>query len=587
MGQFLSPSARRLCIALVPLAFVGGLLEGAVLVVVVKLAGQLAGDDSSLSLGPLSIPIDSAADLTIVGGVLLVMSAACMVTGSALGARVQADVMQLARRRLGQAFARADIAHQSARPASEVVELLTVQITAVDSIAFNLMNLTSAATIFVAYLALAIATEPIAALVAGIAGLVLHYAIQPFGKAARRAAKRSIAESQRYVGWTSESIALAREIKVAGVGEASMERSTRLARTLAESTSRQRLLLAIAGAAYQSAALGLVLGGIAVVRSLDVASPSSLGAVIVLLVRALSYGQRITQGVQTLSSSVPRVEAVFDAVQELEGGADHFGGEDLELVQQLELDLVEYGYLPSHPVLHGVSLRVDAGESIGIVGPSGSGKTTLVQILLRLRTPWSGQYLVNGKPAASYSADAWSRAVALVPQDNRMLTGTLIDNVQFLRDVDRDDAVEALRAAALDSASLPDGDATVVGPGIRELSGGQAQRLGLARALAVHPTMLVLDEPTSALDAITEATIQTSLLALKGTTTTFIVAHRLSTLDVCDRVIVMRDGHIDAFGPLDDLRRTNDYVRRAYELARLPDSDVDGSIADADVPGPT
>ena len=196
---------------------------------------------------------------------------------------------------------------------------------------------------------------------------------------------------------------------------------------------------------------------------------------------------------------------------------------------------------PGQPVLSDISFEVDRGEAVGVVGPSGAGKLTLVQILLQLRTPETGRYLVNGVPAEQFARDDWHRRVAYVPQEPRLIHASVADNIRYFRSLD-DEAVERTgRLARIhdDVLRWSNGYDTIVGPRADAVSGGQQQRICLARALAAQPEVIVLDEPTSSLDPRSEVLIQESLIALKSEVTLFIVAHRMSTLEVCDRVMVI------------------------------------------------
>jgi ABC-type multidrug transport system fused ATPase/permease subunit len=231
-------------------------------------------------------------------------------------------------------------------------------------------------------------------------------------------------------------------------------------------------------------------------------------------------------------------------------------------------DQVSFAYRPGELVLSEVTFEVDGGEAVGIVGPSGAGKSTLVQILLRLRGPASGRVVINGRPAAEILLQEWHRRVAYVPQDPRLLYATVAENIRYLRDID-DAAVE--RAARLahihnDIITWSQGYETAISQRADAISGGQRQRVCLARALAGDPEILVLDEPTSALDLHSESLVQESLASLRGRVTVFIVAHRLSTLTICDRLMVMVDGRLEAFGPTAEIERTDAFYRGAAAL---------------------
>jgi ABC-type multidrug transport system fused ATPase/permease subunit len=193
----------------------------------------------------------------------------------------------------------------------------------------------------------------------------------------------------------------------------------------------------------------------------------------------------------------------------------------------------------------------------------------MVQILLSLREPRSGRFVINGMDATQIRLSDLHRRIAYVPQAPKLLHATVADNVRFHRDYD-DAAVErACRQARVHDEIMawPAGYQTIVGPRADAVSGGQQQRICLARALVSNPSMLVLDEPTSALDPRSEALIQQSLQALQDQMTLFIIAHRMSTLSICDRVIVVLNGELDAFATLPELSESNDYYRFASGFA--------------------
>ena len=204
------------------------------------------------------------------------------------------------------------------------------------------------------------------------------------------------------------------------------------------------------------------------------------------------------------------------------------------------------------------------------MGPSGSGKSTLVQLLLRLRPPEVGRYLVNGLDAARYTPDSFARHFAYVPQDNKLVYGSVADNIRFHRaGYSDEDVIAAARRAHIhdDIVKMPDGYDTMVGPGGADLSGGQRQRVGMARGLLSDPAVLILDEPTSALDLRSESLVQDSLAELHGSVTLILIAHRMTTLSICDRLLVLREGELEALGPRDEVVQHNAFLRQASELS--------------------
>jgi ABC-type multidrug transport system fused ATPase/permease subunit len=218
-----------------------------------------------------------------------------------------------------------------------------------------------------------------------------------------------------------------------------------------------------------------------------------------------------------------------------------------------------------------VSFEVPKGEIIGIVGPSGSGKSTLVQLLLRLRTPTSGRILVDGVDLESLSVDDWYGRVSFVSQETRLFAGTIADNIRFFRTVDQADVERAAKLAYIhdDIVSWPLGYDTPVGERGGQLSGGQRQRLCIARALVEDPDIIVFDEPTSALDVKSESIMRDTMLDLAPRRTVFVVAHRLSTLSICDRIMVILGGEMQGFDEPATLEEKNPFYQEALRLSGM------------------
>jgi ABC-type multidrug transport system fused ATPase/permease subunit len=292
-----------------------------------------------------------------------------------------------------------------------------------------------------------------------------------------------------------------------------------------------------------------------------------------LLVRALSYSQQVNTALQQAAELEPAVVELVDTIESYRRAVERFGDRTSKGISTIELRAVEFAYEPGRSVLEDVSLRVQRGEVVGIVGPSGSGKSTLVQLLLRLRRPLRGEYLVDGFSAAEFDFATWARQFTLVPQENRLIRGTIADNIRFFRSaIDEAAIVQAAQQAHVHAEidALPDGYATLVGSGGADLSGGQRQRLGLARAIVGEPSVIILDEPTSALDMQSEALVQQTLVDLKGRVTLLIIAHRISTLNICDRIMVLDDGRVQAFGSHEEILTTNAFYAESVRLSRLP-----------------
>ena len=213
---------------------------------------------------------------------------------------------------------------------------------------------------------------------------------------------------------------------------------------------------------------------------------------------------------------------------------------------ELLLEQVSFGYDPEQPVLRNLSLRVKPGQVVALVGPSGAGKSTLFSLLLRFNTAQGGRVLLDGRNLADLKAAELRKAVALVPQQSAVFSGTVAEAIAFGRPASREQIQEAARLANADGfiEALPGGyDARVEERG-SNFSGGQLQRLAIARAVLGNPAVLLLDEATSALDAESEEAVQRGLDQAMQGRTVLVIAHRLSTVQEADAILVLENGQI-------------------------------------------
>ncbi len=249
--------------------------------------------------------------------------------------------------------------------------------------------------------------------------------------------------------------------------------------------------------------------------------------------------------------NAPMVENVDDSLDAIHDG----------FISEIVIENVTLTYPGKQtPAIADVSLTIPAGTSIAFVGPSGAGKTTIIDILLGVLNPDSGKVLISGLPPLSAVAK-WPGAASYVPQDVVISAGTIRENIALgypIEEASDELVLGALKVAHLDGfvSDLPDGIDTQVGERGARISGGQRQRLGIARAMFTRPHLLVLDEATSSLDGETEANISDAIHALRGSTTVVIIAHRLSTVRNADRVVYLSNGKVLATGTFDEVRKT-------------------------------
>ncbi len=218
-------------------------------------------------------------------------------------------------------------------------------------------------------------------------------------------------------------------------------------------------------------------------------------------------------------------------------------------------------------VLRGIDIHVMPGEMIALIGPSGAGKSTLVSLILGLVQPSEGQVVINGVSPRKF-IESHPGTVSLVPQETSLIVGTVAENIALgyePDEIDFEQVRKSLEVAELSEwlGTLGNGVQTALELG--SVSGGQLQRIGIARALYTRPSLIVLDEPTSALDADTENRVATSLQKLRGEVTQVVVAHRLTTIQSADKVYLIENGTISASGTFLELCSTSETVARQVE----------------------
>jgi ABC-type multidrug transport system fused ATPase/permease subunit len=271
---------------------------------------------------------------------------------------------------------------------------------------------------------------------------------------------------------------------------------------------------------------------------------------------------------QGARAALERVSALYDIVPEETGvglQVEHLDGE-------VEFRGVSFSYDDRQPVLQDVSCHIQPGQRVAIVGPSGVGKTTLVSLLLRFYQPTAGEIWFDGRPAPEYELASLRQRIGYVSQSTLLLSGTILDNLRYGNPEASAEQVErACRAAGIHEfiAGLPEGYDAAVGERGVNLSEGQKQRLSLARALIKDPSILVLDEPTSALDSLVERSIFDSLPAMVRGKTLFVAAHRLSTIQDSDCILLLNENRLVATGTHQSLLAGNEFYRSLVANQRI------------------
>lgn len=566
------PLRKRLAV-IASLAVVNAMLE-AVLVLAIASAGSMLSDgsrrvDAVLFGYELSFSLRAVCLLI---GLLAVVRAGLDLVMVEVKARAEAHYDAVTRSQVAESYLNADWALQSQEQAGGLQATLLNFVSFARTVLTKLTDLLVAAVSFVIMLAASVTVAGWVTAVVVAAMGVIAYLMRPLIVANRRSSVHQRESTRSFSNRINEMVAMTREIRIMGVRrpvEAVILREIKdLKRaTYDSSTASYRLQSLHTSITYVAAALGL--GALALA---DVADPQPYVAMVLLLYRAMIYGRGIQSTYQGIVGSLPYLEDLDERLERYRSSLERDGSYDLKSIHSINFNDVSFSYGGECHALSSVSFEIHAGEAIGVVGPSGAGKSTLVQLLLGLRPPTKGELLVDGRPATDYRKASWTRRVSFVPQESALFDQSVLDNVICFRDdISRDQALDALRAAHVleEMQALADGLDSPVGEGGKRLSGGQRQRVCIARALAGRPDLLILDEPTSALDLASEEAIRQTLESIKGQMTLVIVAHRMSTLRVCDKALVINNGCLEAFDDRATLEADNAYFSSAIKLAKL------------------
>ncbi|WP_400208107.1 ABC transporter ATP-binding protein [Methanomethylophilus alvi] len=276
----------------------------------------------------------------------------------------------------------------------------------------------------------------------------------------------------------------------------------------------------------------------------------------------------ISESLTSMQSVAAASERIFDFLDAPEMGDEGYKDVSVANVRgEVEFRDVHFSYVPGREVIHGFSQKVEPGQKVAIVGLTGAGKTTIVNLLMRFYETDSGDILIDGIPTRSMTRSQVHGLFCMVLQDTWLFNGTIRDNIAYTKEgVSESDIRAACRAAGIDDfiMGLPDGYDTVLTDGMR-LSAGQKQQITIARAIVRDAPLLILDEATSSVDTMTEKHIQNAMDVLMEGRTSFIIAHRLSTVRNADLILVMKDGSIFEKGTHEELMGIGGFYKELYD----------------------
>lgn len=555
---------------LAAISLIGAFLEAGFLVLLTNtILSVAAGKDV---VGPL-LGLELTFPIALgVAASLVIVRLGIAYGGVRLSAGLVARVTREERSRLASAFLGASWAVQMNEPAGRLQELMTSFVSRVTTAVTSVTAAVSSALSLVAFLGTGLFMNPLitggALAVLSLLGAVLG----PLRTRVRRLSAELSESNLAFANSVAELGGLGQEMHAFGAQNTFVKQIEHLTARTTNDNRRVQVAAGMLSPVYTSLAYTAVVAAMAGMAVIGVSDLTSVGAVMLLMLRSLSYAQQLLNVSGHLAATIPFLET-------LEATDSHYrdqrapGGEVLPTRSvPIVLSGVSFEYSPDRRALANVSATISRGEILGVVGPSGAGKSTLAQLILGLRTPTGGRVTVGGVDLSVVDRTWWARHVSFVPQDPILFTGTVAENIRFFREDISDDRlrVAARQANVLaDIEALPRAFDTHLGERGAQLSGGQRQRLSIARALAGKPELLILDEPTSALDGRSEMLIRETMAAIRGEVTVIVIAHRLSTLDLCDRIMVIERGEMTGLATPEALLSTNEFFRRAMTVAGL------------------
>lgn len=520
-------------------------------------AARAAGDANFAEmLNRMNVLPGRGIDFTAVGRTLalalaLYLLAALFIWGQArlLNVIVQRTVLAL-RTEVEDKIHRLPLSYFDSRLRGELLSRVTNDVDNIaTTVSMTISQLLTAVLTVVAVLLMMLTISPALTLITVATVPLSLWATRAIARRSRRMFVAQWANTGRLNAHVEETYSGFTVVKTYGHGEAARRRFGELnAEVYRSGFGAQFFSGLVSPATVLVGNLGYV--AVAVVGGFQVATGQiTLGGVQAFIQYVRQFNQPLTQIAgfyNALQSGMASAERVFELLDEPEESPDA----DAELPPGpglIRFETVSFGYRTDTPVIRELSLTAEPGSTVAIVGPTGAGKTTLVNLLMRFYDVDSGRILVDGTDIRTVSRASLRSRIGMVPQDTWLMAGTITENIAYGRPgASEDDIIAAARAARVDGfvRTLPDGYQTVVGDDGGAISAGEKQLITIARAFLAAPPLLILDEATSSVDTRTEHLIRQAMNELRRGRTTFVVAHRLSTVRDADVIVVLDGGRI-------------------------------------------
>ncbi len=402
-------------------------------------------------------------------------------------------------------------------------------------------------------------------------GAIMFFSMGPLLRRLKIVVSQLSLENRNITHFVGEHLMGLKNLKIAAAMEEVNGRAGRYFKNWRDLEFKNKIIEVIIGSSFEPMAVVFISLALIIFHGTPGFRIEVFAAVIFLTQRFFLQIQGVVGSLQGLAGSVAHARLVAAFSDELKANQEESTpGLPFAFEKELSFEGVDFSYSSRAKILQNVSFTIHKGEIVGLIGPSGAGKTSIADLMLRLFEPGKGRILLDGVDSREFAKEEWRRHIGYVSQDHFLLNDSIERNITFYKkDIDRESVTGAAKKASiLDFIhGLPDSFETTVGDRGIMLSGGQRQRVVLARALVRRPQILILDEATSALDNESEAKIQEAVQGLRGQSTVFIIAHRLTTVMDADRLLVLDKGRIIEEGkPHDLLKNKDSYFYRMYNL---------------------
>lgn len=560
------------------LGFVSGLLGGIGIGAIIPLfalvnpsgaPSELDAITSVVKQGFEFIGIEySLASLLIVMGFLFLAKGIFIYIANYINSKETVDYEAQTRKEVFEETMRASWPYLMSQKVGYLTSVLNDDIHGSSSILTNLSAAILTGTSLIMYAAIAINISLNVTLLTFAIGIGLFFLSKPLFYKVRIASQKTSSTSKMVIHHVNQQIIGAKTVKAMSAEEDAIKKSN----NFFDKLRNQQLIQFKYGILFSSFLEPIIFAVIIPLFLISYERPdfniAAFVATIYLVQKMFNFMQTIQTKFNSINQNIPALHNLIAYQNTSRLHRDHAkGNEPFVFKSEIKFEDIYFKYDDRIEVLDGINFSIVKGQTMGLIGPSGSGKTTIVDLLLRFLQPTEGKITIDGKDIATLNLHQWRKSIGYVAQDMFLMNDTIENNIKFYEDYTHEDIIRAAKEANIYDfiESQPDKFHTAVGERGLQLSAGQRQRIALARVLLRRPEILILDEATSALDNESEAAIQKSIENLYGKITIFMIAHRLTTVNNSDQLIVLSGGKIIEQGSPKELMANKDsYFHRVY-----------------------